>query len=289
MMVRVLGDVRDLAGAAELSGQSLDAFTRELASFPDGIRAVAAVDGAQVLATGLDLAREVPRTGHGKLVRVRARALAPALALVDWAEAESRRAGAHTQQVGVLAAPGLAAALIERDYRVIESYVTMRRGCGPRACPSLPAGFHEQTLAQAGEETFVALANAAFEGVPGAFPLTGGDFARVRAEPGFAEGLVRVVSAPDGPVGFLRGALVPGNAGEIDSLGLLPSARGRGLGRWLLRRCEELLDAAGAPAITLLVAASNRAAAALYLRDGYVETARRDTYELELTSTSSGR
>lgn len=252
-----------------------DELTADLAALPDGIVALTADDGA---ATALWIAREAARTGRGMLVRTRGE-LAAALALVDWAAAEARRLGARVLQVGVMDSPDLAAFLGRNDYRVIESFLTLERAGGARDCPRLPDRHRERTLADIGDDAYLEIGNAAFEGVPGAFPLTRDDFAKVRSEPGFVEGLIRVVEDPAGPVGFLRGALAPGHPGEIEAIGLLPRARGRGLGRYLLRRCEELLDRAGAPSVRLLVAASNANAVALYRKDGYVEIARRDTWE----------
>jgi N-acetylglutamate synthase len=60
----------------------------------------------------------------------------------------------------------------------------------------------------------------------------------------------------------------------VESIGVVPRARGRGLGRWLLRRCEALLDDRGAREITLRVAQSNAPAAALYAAEGYAEVSR---------------
>lgn len=254
--------------------------TADQQSLPDGIVAMGAF-AEQPGAHGLWIAREAERTGTGKLVRT-CGALEPALALVAWAADEARRLGARALQVGVMDAPGLGDALAARGYRVVESFVTLRRVGGPRACPPLPEGHRERTLADLGDARYLEIANAAFDGVPGSFPLTPADFARVRTEPGFVESLVRVVEDRDGPVGFLRGSLAPGHAGEVDAIGLLPRARGRGLGRYLLRRCEELLDEAGAPSVQLLVAASNANAYALYLKDGYAEIARRDSWEAAL-------
>lgn len=277
-----LSALADLTSAAELAGQPVDAYRAELAALPDGIHALGWVEGSTVLATGLEIEREVERAGRGMLVRVRARSLEAAAALVKWAEGHSRRLGAQSQAVGVMAAPGLAELLVKRAYRKLESFITMRRASGPREVPALPAGFHEQTLDECGDARYLEVGNAAFDGVPGSFPLTAADFARVRTEPGFRASLVAVVGDAEGLVGFLRGSYAPGHPGEVESLGLLPRARGRGLGRYLLHRCEALLQSAGATDIQLLVAASNAPAANLYRRHGYVEIARRDTFERTL-------
>ena len=99
----------------------------------------------------------------------------------------------------------------------------------------MPLGHRERTLPEIGDDRYLEVGNAAFEGVPGAFPLTREDFAKVRSEPGFVEDLIRVVEDGEGPVGFLRGALAPGHAGEVEAIGLLPRARGLKW-QWLLER-----------------------------------------------------
>ena len=92
--------------------------------------------------------------------------------------------------------------------------------------------------------------------------LLGRDVAALRAE---------VAALPDGieGVALLRDgvpAAVAERAGEheVETIAVASRARGRGLGRWLLRRCEALLDGAGAREVVLRVAASNAPALALY-------------------------
>lgn len=58
---------------------------------------------------------------------------------------------------------------------------------------------------------------------------------------------------------------------RIDSLGVAARARGQGLARRLVRRCQRLVRAAGGGRIRLEVRVSNRAARALYASLGYVE------------------
>lgn len=70
-------------------------------------------------------------------------------------------------------------------------------------------------------------------------------------------------------VGFVAGD-VRAARGEawIATIAVLPAARGKGIGRALLRACEARLTT---PAIKLSVRASNRAAIALYRSEGYQE------------------
>lgn len=70
-------------------------------------------------------------------------------------------------------------------------------------------------------------------------------------------------------VGFCRNELFPGR-GEIGILGVVPDARGIGLGRALLRWGGRWLDRARAARITLLVDGQNENALGLYRSEGFV-------------------
>ena len=82
-----------------------------------------------------------------------------------------------------------------------------------------------------------------------------------------------------GPIGMLRGLMASDGTGEVESIGLARRARRLGLGRWLLRRCEELLDERGAREVVLRVAESNAVAVGLYRREGYEEVRRDVAWE----------
>jgi ribosomal protein S18 acetylase RimI-like enzyme len=102
-----------------------------------------------------------------------------------------------------------------------------------------------------------------------------------------------------GPAGYALLRL-PDRRGiaRIDSLGVARRARGRGLARRLVARCERAARAAGGARLRLEVRASNRAARALYAGFGYAEQARLAAYyadgghglrlEKRLASRSSG-
>jgi ribosomal protein S18 acetylase RimI-like enzyme len=89
----------------------------------------------------------------------------------------------------------------------------------------------------------------------------------------FMPGLSFVAPAPDGRE--LDGAVVvtdlaPGTS-HVAQIAVDPKARGRGLGRHLLDRAMSAAAAAGYARMTLLVAASNRAALSLYTRAGFLD------------------
>jgi ribosomal-protein-alanine N-acetyltransferase len=78
-------------------------------------------------------------------------------------------------------------------------------------------------------------------------------------------------------LGYFVGRAVLGE-GEILNLAVVPEARRRGLGRWILEAGLALLREAGADEVFLEVRASNRAARALYRARGFREVGRRARY-----------
>lgn len=86
------------------------------------------------------------------------------------------------------------------------------------------------------------------------------------------------VLAYDGgaPVGMISGA--SGEDGEVElvSLWVSPRMRGRGVGDELVREVEGWARASGARQLRLTVTVGNEVAFALYRRNGYVDTGRRE-------------
>jgi ribosomal-protein-alanine acetyltransferase len=80
--------------------------------------------------------------------------------------------------------------------------------------------------------------------------------------------VVRLKAMVDGEmVGFVAGDVRPGQGmAWIATIAVLPEYRGRGIGKALLRACEELLETSH---IRLNVRASNKAAIRLYEETGY--------------------
>ena len=125
-------------------------------------------------------------------------------------------------------------------------------------------------------DAFVAFANAAWEGHPSPLGLTA-ELARLVAElPGFDPGgicFVSTAAAPDRTIAFAKVEVRPADAGPptgwIGQIGVLPEARGRGLGRMLLRWSVAYLRRHGAADIELAVEAENDLALGLYLRAGF--------------------
>lgn len=65
---------------------------------------------------------------------------------------------------------------------------------------------------------------------------------------------------------------------ELSYLGLIPAARGRGLGRAALALATRIAASSGYQALSISVDVRNEPALRLYRRDGFVETDRRDVY-----------
>jgi ribosomal protein S18 acetylase RimI-like enzyme len=266
-------DVADLGALGAILGESADDVRAELVGLPRGIGGVALVEGGAPVAAGILVEVELAAAGRLRLSSVSARDPRRGLALVEWGERAARAARARTYMVSTRRAEGLPALLEERGFVVEDALLRLRRG-PPRPPPALPAGVEERTLAEAGVAAWVRIDDEAFAGVAFAAQRTVREAERLVASPAFDAGLLRVLVDADGPVAFLRGTLDSSGEGEVESIGVATRARGLGLGRWVLRRCEALLDARGARGVTLRVAESNAPARALYASEGYVQVSR---------------
>lgn len=274
-----------LAAVAACLERPLPEVEAEARALPSGIYGVALLDGERVLAAALVVDKELARTGRRGVARLRSAPGSPAeaaLPLLAELEEGALREGAATMRVTPAEGAGMGAALLARGYALTDAFVVLRRApLLPRGA-ALPPGFAEAGLEALTEEAFVELHNDAFAGVPAAVALAVADLRRLFEDPRFTRALVRVVFERGAPVGFLRVSLRDDGEGEIEEIGLVPRARGRGLGRWLLHRAERLLAAEGVVVGRLLVAASNEPALRLYLSEGYEERSRRGSYERRL-------
>lgn len=92
-----------------------------------------------------------------------------------------------------------------------------------------------------------------------------------------AAGSYAVLAANPDPVGFVLARLTVGE-GEILSIGVLPSERGKGTARALLSAVTQRMAPQGAEMLFLEVAETNHAARALYDGFGFVPVGRRKNY-----------
>ncbi len=92
------------------------------------------------------------------------------------------------------------------------------------------------------------------------------------------EGVLAIVSETEGNVtGFLFARRV-GNEGEILNLAVTPARRRRGKGKALLESALEEFRLHGVTRVFLEVREANKAAAAFYVKQGFVKTGRRPGY-----------
>ena len=263
----------DLAPVAALLGVSVADLRVELAGLPDGFEGVALVEEGRIPAAGLHVRAGTVAPGEAHLAWLCADDTAPALRLVEAFEEAARRDGARVLQVVARRVPGLGAVIEARGWTAAPGMIRMSRS-DRRAPGPLPAGVEERALSDIGLEALRAVWNASFEGTPFSAPLTREGLERQAAEPAFAPELVRVLVDGEGAVAFLHGTLDAAGVGEVHDIGVLPRARGLGLGRWLLRRSAEVLDRAGAKRVVLRVAEANAVAHRLYASDGWFEVSR---------------
>jgi mycothiol synthase len=130
-------------------------------------------------------------------------------------------------------------------------------------------------------EAWVEFMIASFEGHPSQISPTPEVIRAVNARPDFDPQGILILSPaaePDRKVAFARVELLPPAeedgrpVGYVNTIGVLPAWRGRGLGRELLRWSVAYLRGRGAGLIELSVEAANERATELYRRHGFVPT-----------------
>jgi ribosomal protein S18 acetylase RimI-like enzyme len=91
----------------------------------------------------------------------------------------------------------------------------------------------------------------------------------IRRKPGFLPGATWLIACPEGYVGTVQGVMDYGPIGAIQNVGVIPSYRGLGLGRALVRRALAGFCQAGLNRAYLEVTAENGAAVQLYRDVGF--------------------
>jgi mycothiol synthase len=139
-----------------------------------------------------------------------------------------------------------------------------------------PAGLTLSPWGQADPARFYAVYHAAFRDRPG-FP--GWSQARwvewISDDEDFRAGWTLLASLGSADVGFIVGDAT----GWITQMGVVPSARGRGIGAALIGEAVRHMRSAGLEAISLNVNVNNQPAAALYRRLGFTRIGRRARYQ----------
>ena len=143
--------------------------------------------------------------------------------------------------------------------------------------PSWPPDVVVRTYAGGDLARFVAVANTSFADHPTPLRFTEAGVGHVHGLPDFdPDGILLVFAAddPDTPIGWAKAEheLLDGTderRGFVSFIGVVPTWRGRGLGRELLRWAIELNRRAGAGTIELNVEAANDRALNLYRATGF--------------------
>ena len=139
-------------------------------------------------------------------------------------------------------------------------------------------------------ESWVAFMVVSFQGHPSAISPTPEVVRAVNERPDFDPNGILILSPAtesDRKIGFARVELLPADRdgdppiGYVTMIGVLPTWRGRGLGRELLRWSVGYLRDRGARLIELSVEAANDRATELYRRHGFVPTIEWPNWTLE--------
>lgn len=128
--------------------------------------------------------------------------------------------------------------------------------------PRLGGRLRAVPLTEALGERWLTLYNEAFAAVPNAATYGQEELAEKLTQPGSCG----LVLEDDTPVGIYELDL---QSGEIEGIGLMEAARGRGLGRELLLLAMDLLAECGCDSCWLLVSTGNRTAYQLYQKVGF--------------------
>ncbi len=202
--------------------------------------------------------------------------------LLDMALAQAHRLGAATIQGGVWPAESYKRdLLLARGFTYARSWWRLRASlAGPIDVPTLPAGFHVRPYQGCPDDApLVALINDIFSTHYLDRTYTVADVQHWTSDDGFDPDLLHIVVAEDGDwpaalglAGYVWGWADPDDderAGFIGDLGVRDAYRGRGLGRWLLRRSMADLRARGMIWADLDVDGTNDQARRLYESEGF--------------------
>ncbi len=280
----------DFAGCyllAEAQGREVEAVVLELTALPDEVRTVVWVEEGR----GVASVSKVEAAGFDgipfRAIRFQVRAdhsPEDGLPLLLAMEEEGRGRGLKNLQVALREGQTSLRPLLEgRGYRCLGGVVTLRHWGPPHPVPPLPAGFHELALDQVFTVDFLTASNDGFEGIPSAGPFTLSHWERFLTLSYVHPSLIRAVADEHGIVATLIGVRGKEEGrGVVDNISVVRRARGLGLGRWILFRCEELLRQDGAREVELSCDSRNTPAWTMYHRNGYEEVNRREIWEIVL-------
>lgn len=145
--------------------------------------------------------------------------------------------------------------------------------------PSPPAGLDARPLATDGDfAASVDVFNAAFAEHPNFVRTTVEDIREAGSRPGWLpEANLGLWAGPE-MVGVVFAHLDSGGRGYIESVGVAPEHRGKGLGLFLVRRAASALAGAGATHVELTVVGENETAIRIYRKAGFAASGSYATY-----------
>lgn len=161
---------------------------------------------------------------------------------------------------------------------VLQLAALTRLPAGPMQQPAgpPPGGLTLAEWGQAGPERFYAVYTAAFRDRPGfpGWPLSQW-VEWISDDEDFRPRWTLLASTGGADAGFIAAAAT----GWITQVGVVPSARGQGIGAWLIAEAVRRMRSAGETAITLNVNVNNPHAASLYHRLGFTRIGGRARYQ----------
>ena len=280
----------DLPALAELAGECLSAdggqpfaadpgFLR--GRYLDGAQARGGWQGAQLVCAS---ALRLPGDGPGAatvttgLVHPQWRRRGLGGTAFDWAAAQAGPAGlagltADTEALS----DGAHALYLARGLSQVfaEDVMRLAATAAPPPPADPPAGLRLSTWDQAGPARFFAVYEASFRDRPG-YPGWSRDrwVAWISADDDFRAAWALLATVDGTDAGFI----VADACGWLIQVGVVPAARGRGLGAALVAEAVRLMRSGGQAVITLNVNVDNPHAAALYRRLGFAWAGRRARY-----------
>jgi ribosomal protein S18 acetylase RimI-like enzyme len=193
----------------------------------------------------------------------------------DWAAGRAGEAGmrAETEALG----DGAHALYLSRGLSPVFAEDVMRLAASVRLPPvHAPGGLALSRWDRAGPERFHAVYEAAFRERPG-FPAWPRErwIEWISDDEDFRAEWTLLATLGGTDVAFVAGAA----GGWISQVGVVPAARGKGIGATMVTEAVQRMRAAGEAAVTLNVNTNNPHAAALYRRLGFTRTGRRARYQ----------
>jgi mycothiol synthase len=165
--------------------------------------------------------------------------------------------------------PALAFAA-RHGFRRSRTYWLMERPLGAPPTPRWPAGVEVRVYDGSAETLadYHAVYNESFARHYHFVPTTLEDTRAQTAQGHFLPAGVLLAYRNGRCAGFVRSMLLP-QRGEVGVVGVIPEARGVGLGRALVRASARWLEEHGAPRVTLQVDGENENALGLYRQEGF--------------------